>query len=237
MPGQSQQGCWSNNPDDQDLHAPDPEDDPEEIVQAVHAAVIAQQRTGYSSANVEAISEIIKKLNESKVNWNEVLQNFCQEKARAGLDYSRRNRRYSHVILPARGKRGRLTTLFFFMDVSGSVTKNMAQQFMAEITYIWTVLRPKELHIVQFDTRIHKIVIWREGQQHAEIKIVGRGGTSLNPVAEYIRKHKPTGSVIMSDLECPPMEIIPGAPILWLCINNPTETVQQGRIVHIEVPY
>ena len=235
-PGQ-QRGCWSNNPDDQDLIAPGPDTDPEEIVQAVHAAVIAQQKTGYSSQHVEAISEMIKKRNEAKIPWNDVLQDFCQEKARAGLDYTRRNRRYAHVILPARGKRGRLTTLFFFMDVSGSVTKNMAEQFLAEISYIWNVLRPKEMHIVQFDTRIQKIDIWREGQSFAEIKIVGRGGTSLNPVADYIEKHKPTGAVIMTDLDCPQMRMVKGVPILWLCINNPHKTVQQGRIVHIEVPY
>lgn len=233
IPGQG--GCWSDDPNDMDL-SPDPTPaEVTELVSVVQAAVIAQQKTGYSSAEVDAIGERIKTLNKPKVNWLTVVRDFCQDKARAGLDYTRKNRRYKHVILPARGKRGRLMVLDFFMDVSGSVTTEMAEQMMAELVYIWTVLKPKKLRIHQFDTRIRKTEVWTEGKPIYEIEILGRGGTNLEPVAKQLKKEPPAGAIIMSDLECPVMSKVEGVPILWLCINNPTATVNQGKVVHIEV--
>ena len=228
-------GCWSNDPTDMDMGKDPSPEDVTELVSVVHAAVIAQQKTGYSSAEVDAISERIKVMNKPKVNWLAEVRQFFQDKARAGLDYTRKNRRYKHVILPARGKRGRLIELAYFMDVSGSVNTAMSEQMMSEISYIWGVLKPKKLHIIQFDTRIRKVETWTEGRPVSEIEIVGRGGTSLEPVAKWLEKNPIAGAVIMTDLECPQMRIVKGVPILWLCINNPSATVQQGKLIHIEV--
>lgn len=233
--GQGQVGCWSDNPDDRDLGESSTDAEASEIVSIVQSAVIAQQRTGYSSQEVEAISERIKKHNKPKVGWKVELREFCKEKARAGLDYNRRNRRYRSVILPARGKRGRLTELAFFMDISGSVTTAMAEQMMSELCSIWDLMKPKKLHIIQFDTRIRYIETWHTGRSPTEIDIHGRGGTSLEPVAQWLEKNPVNGAVIMTDLDCPIMRVVKGAPILWLCINDPTATVQQGKLIHIEV--
>lgn len=234
-PGVGQAGCWSDDPNDMDMLPPEDPQKEEELLSAVHMAVIAQQRTGYSSKEVDAIAEIIRKRNEPKVDWKEEMRDFTQDKCRAGLDYRKRNRRYSHVILPARGKRGRLSTLMYFMDVSGSVNTPMSEQMMSEIIYIWEVLKPKKLIIAQFDTSIRKVEVWTEGKIATEIEIVGRGGTSLEPVAKLLRKEKPTGAVVMTDLDCPMMSLVEGVPILWLCINNPNKTVQQGKLIHIQV--
>lgn len=233
-PGQ-QAGCWSNDPDDQDLIQPDDPAKIEEIVQAVHAAAMAQQRTGYSSKEVDAISEIIRKRNQPIVNWKAELQDFAQDKAKSGLDYTKRNRRYQHVILPARGKRGRLMELDFFFDTSGSVTDGMEAQMISEISFIHGVLKPKALNLIQFDTSIRHVQKFTQGASIEEIQIHGRGGTSLECVAKYLRKSRPAGAVIMTDLDCPIMSEVEGVPILWLCINNPGATVNQGKLIHIQV--
>jgi predicted metal-dependent peptidase len=234
-PGVAQAGCWSDDPNDMDMQAPEDAAQEEELLSAVHQAVIAQQRTGHSSKEVDAIAEIIRKRNEPKVDWRVEMKDFATEKCRAGLDYRKRNRRYTHVILPARGKRGRLTTLMYIMDVSGSVNTAMSEQMMSEIIYIWEVLKPKKLIIAQFDTQIRKVEVWTEGKIATEIEIIGRGGTSLEPVAKLLRKEKPTGAVIMTDLDCPIMSLVEGVPVLWLCINNPNATVRQGKLIHIQV--
>ena len=228
-------GCWSKDPADMDMGSNPSQGEVTELVSVVQAAVIAQQKTGYSSKEVDAISERIKTMNKPKVNWLTEVRQFCQDKARAGLDYTRKNRRYKHVILPARGKRGRLIELSYFMDISGSVTKEMAEQMMAEIKFIWEVLKPKKLHIHQFDTRIRKSETWVEGKIATEIEIVGRGGTSLECVAQWLEKNPVQGAIIMTDLECSVMRVVKGIPILWLCLNNPSATVAQGKLIHIEV--
>jgi predicted metal-dependent peptidase len=236
-PGAMQLGCWSNDPGDMDTMPAENPQAIEEVVSIVHAAVIAQQRTGCTSKHVDAISETITKRNTPVVDWRVALKDFSQEKARVGLNYKKKNRRYSHVILPARGKRGRLVRLSYFFDVSGSVTQGMEEQMLAEVYFIWQVLKPRQMDIIQFDTKIQKIDTWTEGNATTQIEIVGRGGTSLGPVADWLDKNKPNGAVIMTDLDCPPMRVVKGVPILWLCINNPRKTVQQGKLIHIEVPY
>jgi predicted metal-dependent peptidase len=236
-PADKQKGCWSDDPEDCDMEPSEGSSSAEEIVAAVHVATIAQQRTGHTSAEVDAIAELIKKRNQPKVNWKAELKDFSQEKAKVGLDYKKRNRRYNHVVLPARGKRGRLIELAYFFDVSGSVTQNMAAQMLSEVAFIWEVLKPKKLHIIQFDTSIRKVDTWTAGQGTESIEIVGRGGTSLEPVAKWLEKNKPHGAVIMTDLCCPVMREVKNVPILWLCINNPGATVQQGKLIHIQVGY
>lgn len=231
----AQQGCFSDDPDDNDLGKPENASDAEEMVQLVHAATIAQQRSGYSSDRVEAIASLIRARNEPMVNWKAELQVFAQEKAKAGLDYNRRNRRYSHVILPARGKRGRLVELDFYFDVSGSVTDAMIEQMTSEIVYIHGVLKPKRLNLIQFDTHIRRIQTFTEGTPVNEIDIIGRGGTSLHEVADRLEKVKPTGAIIMTDLDCAPMRLVENVPVLWLCINNKSAQVNQGKLIHIQV--
>ena len=228
-------GCWSDDPNDQDLTQPEDPAQLEELVQAVHAAAMAQERTGYSSKEVQAISAMIRKRNQPVVNWKAELQDFAQDKAKSGLNYTKRNRRYRDVILPARGKRGRLMELDFFFDVSGSVTDGMEEQMLAEISFIHGVLKPKALNLIQFDTHIQRVQTFKAGASLNEIEIFGRGGTHLECVAEYLRKSRPAGAVIMTDLDCPIMSTVENVPILWLCINNPTATVNQGRLIHIQV--
>lgn len=228
-------GCWSDNPDDQDMIQPEDPAQLEELIQAVHAAAMAQERTGYSSKEVTAISAMIRKRNQPVVNWKAELQDFAQDKAKTGLNYTKRNRRYRDVILPARGKRGRLLELDFFFDVSGSVTDAMEEQMLAEINFIHGVLKPKALNLIQFDTHIQRVQTFKAGASLNEIEIIGRGGTHLECVAEYLKKSRPAGAVVMTDLDCPVMSIVENVPILWLCINNPTATVNQGRLIHIQV--
>ena len=180
--GQQQAGCWSNDPNDNDLVQPDDPAKIEDQIAAVHAAAMAQERTGYSSKEVEAITEMIRKRNQPKVNWKEELRDFAQDKAKAGLNYAKRNRRYNHVILPARGKRGRLMELDFYFDVSGSVSDGMIEQMIAEISFIHGVLKPKALNLIQFDTSIRRVQTFTQGSSLDQIEVHGRlwrGGRRL----------------------------------------------------------
>lgn len=233
-PSGSQAGCWTDDPDDADLESVPADEDEEQIVQIVHSAVMAQQQTGSTTDNVDAIYEMIRKRNQPKVVWQTALQDFAQDRARAGLDYTKRNCRYRNVILPARASRGRLMEMDFVFDVSGSVSQGMIEQMIAEIDYIQRVLNPKALNLVQFDTQIRSVKQFRSGMTIDEIEVVGRGGTDLRCVHEYLSKKHTGGAVIMSDLWCAPMKPL-DIPLLWLCINNPSAEVVRGQLIHIEV--
>jgi hypothetical protein len=88
----------------------------------------------------------------------------------------------------------------------------------------------------QFDTMIQKVDVFMKDDPFEEVKIVGRGGTSLVCVRDYIIKENPTAVVIFSDLDCTPMEPLPQGldiPIIWVALNNKDAKVPCGQLVHL----
>jgi predicted metal-dependent peptidase len=87
--------------------------------------------------------------------------------------------------------------------------------------------------IVQFDTQIQKEVVFNDGDPFDEIEIVGRGGTCLVCVRDYILEHKPTAAIVFSDMYVDPMEPHDVCPMLWVAIANKEAKVKFGKMVHI----
>jgi len=64
---------------------------------------------------------------------------------------------------------------------------------------------------------------------------VGRGGTCLIEVRQWIIDNEPTAAVIFTDMGVAPMRPLSvEVPILWVCTNNPGATVPFGKLIHIK---
>lgn len=164
------------------------------------------------------------------MKWMTDLQNF---------DYSwaRPNRRHSEIYLPSMYEdEGRLAHLVYFQDVSGSISNQEILRFNSELKYVWDEIRPKKMTVVQFDIRITHVQEFNEGDEFHEIKIIGRGGTCLQCVREFIIEKKPTAAIIFSDMQVAPMEPLPfEIPLLWVSTSSVTPEVPSGKIIHIKV--
>jgi predicted metal-dependent peptidase len=202
------------------------------VVQAIHSAKENKQ-PGAIPGHTE---QIIKQFLAPKVPWEAVLQKWMTDLLEEDFTWARPNRRYGEkMYLPSRYEEdGRLEHLMFFEDVSGSISDADSRRFNSELKYVWDTFKPKKLTVVQFDTVIQKIDVFEEGDPFDEIKIVGRGGTCLVCVRDYIEEHKPTAAIIFSDLFVTPMEpLTNNIPVLWVAIANKDAKVKFGKLIHI----
>lgn len=179
--------------------------------------------------------EVITQFLKPVVKWEALLERFFTELLDEDYTWARPNRRYQDIYLPSRfTDDGRLEHLAYFQDVSGSIQTKDSLRFNSELAYVWRKYAPEKMSIIQFDTVIQQTDELKEGDSFTEIKIVGRGGTDLREVREWIIKNKPTAAIIFSDLEVAPMEELPfDIPIIWVCIRNPRATVPFGKLIHI----
>ncbi len=205
------------------------------IINAVAKA--SQQVSINNSGEIPGgIKENLHKFLKPVVNWRTLLERFIEDLSDDyELTWSKPNRRFEHVYLPGHTKEeNKLGHIMFFLDTSGSITKNQAERFNSEIKYIFETFKPEKLTVVQFDYVIQNKKVFTEDQPFTNIDIIGRGGTSLIPVRNEIIKEKPQAAVIFSDLYVHPMEKLPfKVPIIWICSSEDITTVPFGKLIHI----
>jgi len=184
------------------------------VVRAIHTAKLAGQPGSIPGGLEEIIEEFLKPV----VPWETLLHRWMKDLLEEDYTWARPNRRFSDIYLPSRYQEdGRLEHLIFYQDTSGSMTDDELLRTNSEIKFIWDEMRPKKLTTVMFDTKIHKVDVFEEGDSYERIAINGRGGTCLKCVRNHILSEKPTAAVIFSDMYVAPMEPLPfEIPILWL---------------------
>ena len=139
--------------------------------------------------------------------------------SRRHLTRMRPNRRSG---FDAMGSRYELSTnLLIAVDVSGSVTDRNLQFFFSVINRLFKYGIEK-LDVLQFDARI-------QGEPEPlkkarkTVKVMGRGGTSFQPVADYYCKHPEyDGLIYFTDGYAPPPKFNTRRPIdvLWVLCNR-----------------
>lgn len=202
-------------------------------------SVVAGAISSAKSAGQDCPGDIRKIMDQflnPVVAWEIELMKFFTDQLDVDYTMRRPNRRHHDIYLPSLMDEddGRLESLLYFQDVSGSITDADSQRFNSELKYVWETLRPKKVTIAQFSTEITKVDTLIEEDRFDWIETVGGGGTSLRPVREMILKEKPTAAVIFSDLECSVMDCSGiECPLIWVTIRNRGAKVQKGKIIHI----
>lgn len=210
----------------------------QEQIDAIGAIVQAQQvaqMAGEDSPLSDALKEIMKQFLSPIVAWDALLHRFMLELTKTSRSWRRPNRRYPRMYLPSKHiDRGALTHLAFIEDVSGSITDADALRFNSEVKYVKDKYDPELLTLVQFDDVITQEKTFTKKDRFDQVEIIGRRGTNLAPVRQWIIDNQPTAAIIFSDLCCAPMEPLPfNIPIIWVAISNKEAVVPFGQLIHI----
>lgn len=235
---------WLINPktgksDEGDLVEPDELDTAKAIQRQVLNNVVGAAHQAKMAGDLPGdIETTLSRFLAPKIDWDKALFNFFNELG--GMDYSwaRPNRRYQDLYLPSLQEEfNGLSHIIYYEDVSGSISDGDAIRFNSEFKYVHDYFKPEKMTMVQFDTRIQKEDVFLAEDDFEEIKIVGRGGTSLECVREHIIENNPSAVVIFSDLQCPEMTPLPqhmaNLPIIWVALNNTKAKVPQGTLIHL----
>ena len=165
--------------------------------------------------------------------WEILLAKFMTEISKDDYSFKRPSRRYEDEYLPSRQGHNGLEHIIWYWDISGSMTDEQLNVTNTEIKHVYDTYSPKRMTVVTFDTVIHDIFEFHEGDEFNDLVLHGRGGTSLNPVYHHIKENQPTAAIILSDLHCQRMGDNPGSQLLWVVIDNPKARVNFGKMIHM----
>lgn len=209
----------------------------QQIINAVAQAVQQATLAGQAGTIPGGIKTTLDSFLAPIIPWTSALWDFFTELEEENYSYKHVNRRYLalDMLMPGKYKdESKLADLAYFIDVSGSITDEQALRCNSEIKYIQQEIKPGKLTVIQFDTEIQDIRVFLEDEPFDKIEIIGRGGTCLRCVKQYIDKHKPTAAVIFSDLECDPMQKPEDdIPVVWIVLGNYGFKPSFGKVIHI----
>lgn len=193
----------------------------------------AQEQTIKKQGSIPGEMKGLIKMNEiipPKFNWRAYIRRFTGVSTKIFTRKIRRkeNKRYSDnpgLRVKMRQK------MLLAIDTSGSVNDDELKEFMNEIYHIYKA--GVDITILQCDTEIRDIL---EYKGTFELKVVGRGGTSFDPVLKYFQENRQFTSLIyFTDGECDTC-MRPSGQILWvLSERSQLNESLPGRVIKLEL--
>ena len=155
------------------------------LVQAVQQAKIA----GYLPGGFE---ELLGDLLKPKADWQTLLREFFSRVTRDDYRWSRPNRRFvsSGLYLPGMYGEG-AGVLVAFIDTSGSVSKELLEQFGGEFNSILEDVKPEKLYVIQVDSRVQDVQEYEPDDFPVQFHAKGRGGTAFQPAFDWVAANLP----------------------------------------------
>ena len=198
------------------------------VVKAFTAASMAGEVGNLPGGMSEAIQGLIN----PELRWDIILSKFFVELSNDERSWRRPNRRYPDIYLPGISGDSKLKNIAWFLDISGSITEAHRKIFNGALQDAKDTCNPEHMYIATFDTAIQQVWEFNEGDSIPIIVPQYGGGTSLHCVREMIIEKQIDAAVIFTDLECAPMDRIPGCEIVWLCFDNRSASVAHGKLIH-----
>ena len=211
----------------------DPEKYKQRLDDILIKAGMEARAAGVSPANLPAeIQFYIDSLVSPKLPWHTILRKVAMTLVKRDLNYRRPSRRYYPDFIIPTARSESMDSAAIICDTSGSVTDTQFGHFLSETVSVLKMIKPREISFVQFDTCIKGVDTVREAGDIKDIKFVGRGGTLIQPVLDWINLNKPKVAIIFTDGEFHPIEYLGKTPIIWIIHSNPNFQSKFGRIVH-----
>ena len=151
--------------------------------------------------------------------WQSLLREYMLRVVQDEESWSRRNRRYSGVVLPGHYSIG-MGELVMIGDTSGSMMGgNVFAQIGEEITSINIQTRPERVRVIWADDEdCSRQEIFEQGED-VVLHPVGGGGTDLRKPLRYVEQFNPDIVVLITDGYTPWPDEVP-YPLIVCCTTN-----------------
>jgi predicted metal-dependent peptidase len=187
----------------------------QEIVNTINTAAAVAQAGNQAGSIPSQVQVFLDALKKPKLPLAHHLRKFFTQLAKVDYSWRKPNRRFFPTLIP--GLAGfKLTEIAFAYDMSGSVSKQDTTRYQSELVGVMKFLKPDSIRLVQFDTEIKSDDKVPNLTALANVKLIGRGGTDIEPLMEWAKKNKPTALVVFTDGEYYPPSFNPGCPVLWV---------------------
>ena len=190
-----------------------------EWLEQVAVAAQSAKRRGKLPAGLERVLDGVIK---GKVRWQDVLAQFLTRSREDRRTWARPSRRYASmgVYLPSMTGES-IGEIVVAVDCSGSIDKDMLARFTSEMQALHSSLRPRKMHVLSFDAKVHTHVEVTPDEQFTP-RWQGGGGTAFAPIWAHVENHgiAPVCAVVLTDLDCSRWGDAPDYPVLWISTSN-----------------
>jgi predicted metal-dependent peptidase len=186
---------------------------------AVNQAVTLSKQAGKLPAG---LARTLEGAADAAVDWRELLRRLWSDTIPADSSWMRPNRRHiwAGLYLPGVVREG-VGEIAIAVDCSGSVNARLLRLFEAEVCSILEGQRPQCVHVLYFDTEVHKVETYQAGEQ-VHLNPVGGGGTDFGPCFDWLDEHgiQPQTLVFLTDLCGTFPQNEPAYPVIWASIER-----------------
>lgn len=217
----------------------------EDQVKQQEATIDAQTMMAVSSIKnrgeiPSSIKDIIKAMERSQIDWVDVLRRFVGGDQPQDYSYRRPNRRQwylNEVITPTSNMVG-CGHVVVAIDTSGSVSNKELSYFLGELNEITKKCGADSVTVIQCDADIQDVKRYEKGEDIEKFSVVGRGGTCVMPVFNYIDKEniKVDNFIYFTDMgifDYPKSDV--GYPILWVSSDIRGKDAPIGQTTYLKV--
>jgi len=221
------------------LDAPEPEGDDGDTVaeQAREWKIAVEQAENVANLAGKLPAGVTRSLEQSEaagVDWRELLRRAWSETIPSDYCWMPPNRRHiwAGLYLPGVRSEGE-GEIAIAVDCSGSINARQLGLFEAEIRSILEGQRPSRVHVLYFDTEIHKTEVYQAGQPIA-LTPVGGGGTNFEPCFRWLdeRGIVPQTLVFLTDLCGAFPKEAPAYQVLWA--STESRRAPFGQVIPME---
>ena len=154
---------------------------------------------------------------KARIDYKKILEGFRGSilSSHRKLTRMRPNRRLDFEQMGSMRKFN--TRLLIAVDVSGSITDTTLANFYSVVNKFFRY-GIDQIDVTQFDCRMTDVVSLRKAERR--VNVLGRGGTSFQPVFDYMAEHPEyDGLVVLTDGFAPKPRIAESmkAKVLWVC--------------------
>jgi predicted metal-dependent peptidase len=145
------------------------------IQQKVAAAANVARMAGKLSGSLE---RLVGEILDPKVPWSHLLRDYMTRVTKDDEVWSKRNRRFQNVYLPARWSE-KMGEIVLIGDTSGSIGNEEISKYMAEAGAIAEDVHPERIRILWADTQVAGEQVFEDGHADRAQEAEGGGGTDM----------------------------------------------------------
>lgn len=163
-----------------------------EIAQSAQACRMAGTLSG-------TMAKRLRELLETKTPWHQILEQYMCSHAEMHHSWSRPNKRYAgRFYLPRRERLPSMGDVVIQIDTSGSITDDMINGFMSEVSRIVELCRPAKVHLLYTTTDVEWERTFEQGEELEWPENSYCGGTDMREGIRWAEENAPEAELIVT---------------------------------------
>ena len=168
-------------------------EDKKKIKDEIKEAMISAMQNTEAGRMPAGIARLIKDFTEPKMDWREMLRMNIQSIIKSNFSFSRPNRKSQHsgAVLPGLMNEDTVD-VSVAIDMSGSISDEMAKDFLSEVKGIMDEYKDFKLDLWTFDTDVYGYAKFTgdTADEIMEYKCQGGGGTDFDVNFEFMKNQQ-----------------------------------------------